>query len=73
MTDKQKKIIDLANMQGGTFTKQDAVLKFKDDYFHNPERYVGMVITRMVNSGMLVRLKPGVYSVPKKSGTETLF
>ena len=73
MTDKQKKIIDLANKQGGTVTKREAVLELKDDYFHDPDRYIGMVLTRMVNSGMLVRLKHGVYSVPENSGTNTLF
>jgi len=64
MTENQKKIIDLANRQGGTVTKREAVLELRGDYFHDPERYIGMVLTRMVNSGLLVRLKHGVFKIP---------
>ena len=63
MTDKQKKILDLANRQGGTLTKREAVLEIGDQY-HNADKYVGETLAAMVKSGMLIRANHGVYKIP---------
>ena len=35
-------------------------------YYHNGEKYVGEILGRMVNAGLIERVKPGVFRLPDK-------
>lgn len=61
MTQTQKSILQLAQRQGGNLTKQDAVNLIGGKYYCNAEKHVGDVLSRMVNEGMLQRIKPGQF------------
>lgn len=65
MTPEQKIIIRWAKSVGGKFTKAEAVAQFGDKYYHNGAFHVGERLSRMVNSGLLVREKRGFYAVGK--------
>lgn len=62
MTPEQKEILQWAKSVGGRFTKKDAVDAL-DKYYYNGAKHVGDRLSRMVNAGLLVREKPGVFSV----------
>jgi predicted transcriptional regulator of viral defense system len=71
LTGHQKTILSAANIRGGKITKQDAVEVLRHVYFVNAEKHVGDVLSRMVASGILKRIKPGVFEVggvKKKAG-----
>lgn len=56
----------LAYMRGcpdHTATKKELVAKFGGVYYCNGDKHLGAVLSRMVRSGHLVRIKPGVYKV----------
>jgi len=61
LTPKQRKILDLA--KNGEFTKQEAVALIGDNY-NSAEKYVGEVLSRMVESGLIIRVRNGVFRLP---------
>jgi hypothetical protein len=64
MTPKQREIRNFAFKNGG-ITKAQAVELLKGDYYCNAAFHVGNVLSRMVNAGILVRVKRGVFEVAK--------
>lgn len=76
LTPSQKRILQLAKDMGGTITSSVIVEALGGAYFRNPEKYVGDIVSRMVKSGLLIRVKPGAFRLPTadepkkaKSGT----
>lgn len=68
LTKKQSQILRYCKANGGITKKQAVVLI--DDYYHNADFLVGQILSRMVNAGLLTRVKPGVFIAggqPKKS------
>lgn len=71
-SEKQSKILDWA-MSNTEITKRKAVELIGGDYYHNADKHVGDVLSRMVNSGLLKRIKNGVYALGdgiRKTDTE---
>lgn len=62
MTKEQREIITFLQKSGGTATKAEIVAEL-DCYYHNGEKHIGVRLSRMVNSRLLVRVKPGVFSI----------
>ena len=58
MTPNQKKILN-AIRERGRLTKQEACELIP--YYHNTEKHVGDVLTRMVRAGLIKRESRGVY------------
>lgn len=66
LTTYQRAIIAEANRNGGQITKAQAVRLIGGVYYCNTEHHVGSVLSRMVKSGLLERIKPGVFQVCDK-------
>lgn len=64
LTPSQKKVLKLAQDMGGTVVSSTIVEALGGAYFRNPEKYVGDIVSRMVKSGLLIRVKPGVFRLP---------
>ena len=62
MTPEQKEILQLLHQNGGTLTKKQVVDSL-DGYFCNGEKHLGDRLSRMVNAGLLKRVRPGVFEV----------
>lgn len=60
LTEKQKKVIIYAQAHDNHITKAEAMALI-NDYYHNGSKHVGDVLSRMVNSGLLVRVSPGKF------------
>ena len=73
MTPEQKEILQLLHQNGGTLTKKQAVDQL-DSYYCNGEKHIGDRLSRMVNAGMLKRVKSGVFEIGigKKSTPATI-
>ena len=71
MTPDQRKIINFIQSKG-TATKAEIVAFDGGQYYRNADKYIGDRLSRMVNAGILERVKPGVFKIGsgKKSGTE---
>lgn len=69
MTPSQRAIYNFVRSKG-TATKEEIFSFTGDPYYRNGEKYIGERLSRMVNAGMLKRVKPGVFAVGsgKKSG-----
>jgi hypothetical protein len=65
MTDKQRKLIEFARSNGNKLTKQDAVNLIGGTYYCNGAKHTGDVLSRLVKSGFLIRIKPGVFELGK--------
>lgn len=50
-----------------TATKKELVAKFGGVYYCNGSKHLGEVLSRMVKSGHLIRIKPGVYKVENRA------
>lgn len=48
-----------------TAKKKDIYDNVKFSYYHNWEKHLGDVLSRMVKSGKIIRVKTGVYSAIK--------
>lgn len=59
---KQKALIDRCR-QDGFITTKLANEMLAGYYYHNHEKYVSELLTRLVKSGKLVRVKVGVYEL----------
>ena len=68
MSWKAEKIITYAKCSKGMqFTKKEAVELIGHTYYHNADFNVGNVLSRLVNSGRLERVKKGVYKIAEKT------
>lgn len=61
LTDNQRVILTYAREHNNTITKKEACQLIK--YYHNTEKHVGDVLSRMVKSNLLRRIKNGVFEV----------
>lgn len=61
MTNHQRKIIELARTNNNQITKKQACDLIP--FYHNTQKHVGDILTRMVKSNMLKRLKNGLYEL----------
>jgi len=65
---KQQKIINFINKsQDKQITKKQAI-ELVDDYYYNASKYVGEILSNMVKSGTLERIKNGVFKIGKGKG-----
>ena len=71
LTPKQKQIVEFANSNNRQITKKQAVDLIGGCYYCNESKHVGDVLSRMVNSGLLKRLKNGHFQISEKK-TETV-
>lgn len=71
MTDKQKIIFDFVR-ENGSITKKTAVDKIGGSYFINASKHVGDVLSRMVKSGLLKRVKNGVFELGVRTNKNTV-
>ena len=53
----------------GRITKKEAVEIAGSGYYYNAEKYVGEILSRLVNAGVLKREKPGVFVPGERSAT----
>ena len=65
MTPEQTQIIKWAKSVGGRFTTKEANDQFGSDYHHNGAFHVGERLGRMVDAGLLIRVKRGFYTIGK--------
>lgn len=61
MTVNQRKIIEFARSNNNQITKKQACALIP--FYHNTQKHVGDVLTRMVRSNMLKRIKNGLYEL----------
>lgn len=59
LTENQKTVLNLCHVNGGSVTKKQVceVIRF----YCNTEKHVGDILSRMVKSNLLKRVKPGVF------------
>lgn len=67
MTPEQKQIIAIFQANGGEATKTQVVKEIGINYYCNGDKHVGQRLSRMVNAGLLIRVKPGVFKIGKGS------
>lgn len=68
LSTKQRTVLAFIQ-QHGSITKKEAVIMIGGSYYHNKEKYVGEVLSRMVNSGILKRVKKGLFEIGDKKET----
>lgn len=68
MTQKQQAIINY--LKAGERQKSQIVNRFSAWYYHNASKYIGEILGRMVEAGMIIRVKKGLYRLPDL-GTDT--
>ncbi len=61
LTAHQQLILSLVREKGGRATKEDIVAKFHYWHYVNAKKHIGDTLSRMVNAGLLKRIKPGLY------------
>lgn len=61
MKDKQIKIVEFARLNNNQITKKQACALIP--FYHNTQKHVGDILTRMVRSNMLKRIKNGLYEL----------
>jgi predicted transcriptional regulator of viral defense system len=61
---KQRLILAQARLNGGKITKKEAIeVPGVDTYYHNAEKHVGEILSRMVKKNLLIRIKPGHFEM----------
>lgn len=70
LTEQQRVILQDAQKNGGTITKKQIVKSYGHCYFCNGSKHLGDILSRMVNSGLLIREKPGVFKIGKGKKTK---
>lgn len=64
LTPSQKKVLQLAKDMGGTVVSSTIVEALGGAYYSDAEKYVGDIVSRMVKTGLLIQVKPGVFRIP---------
>lgn len=62
LSEKQRKIVDFAISNNNEVTKKDA-MSLINTHYHNGDKHVGECLSRMVKSGILIRIKPGNFKL----------
>ena len=71
MTDKQKVLFEWC--QSNTqINKRKAVELIGHNYYCNADKHVGDVLSRMVKSGLLKRIKPGAFALGDRTKKEVV-
>jgi hypothetical protein len=65
-SEKQKQILDFALKNDNKITKKEAIDLIGHNYFLNAQKYVGEVLTRMVKSHLLKRIKNGQFEISQE-------
>lgn len=65
MTPEQKQIIAILQENGGEASNPQVVEAIGGNYYCNGGKRVGDRLSRMVNALMLIRVKPGVFTLGK--------
>lgn len=68
MTPTQKAIIRAAQIRGGTITSEDASKLIEAKYFGYAGTAIEHILSRMVDAGLLTRVKPGVFTIGNGKG-----
>jgi len=63
LSEKQKSILDFALKNESKITKKQAVELLGGFYYNNASKYVGEVLSRMVDSQLLKRIKNGSFEI----------
>ena len=63
ISDKQKQILSFASNNDGNISKSQAVELIGSCYYCNEKKHVGDVLSRMVKSGLLTRIKNGNFKI----------
>ena len=66
ISDKQKIILEFATKNSNQITKIQAVQLIGSCYFINGAKHTGEVLSRMVKSNLLKRVKNGLYEIQNK-------
>lgn len=61
--DKQKELLSFALKNENKISKQQAVELIGYSYYCNAKKHVGDVLSRMVNSGLLTRIRNGHFEI----------
>lgn len=72
LTNHQRTILKAAQERGGRITKKEIVEMHGRAYWHNGAKHLGDILSRMVKSGILKRVKPGVFEAEIEN-EKTLF
>lgn len=59
---KQQALLDRCR-QDGQITSQTAYEMLSAYYYHNHEKYIGEILSRMVKSGKFIRVKPRLFQL----------
>ena len=62
---KQRQILAMFTDSSSTVTKKGIVNKFGGHYYYAASKYIGEILSRMVEGGLLERVKPGVFKLGK--------
>jgi len=65
ISEKQKMILDFASRNNNQISKVQAVQVIGNCYFINGSKHTGEVLSRMVKSQLLKRVKNGFYEIKK--------
>lgn len=63
LSNKQLQILAFASLNKNQITKKQPVELLEHYYFLNAQKYVGEVLSRMVNTGLLKRIKNGLFEI----------
>lgn len=63
LTPAQKQILRDVKAKDGRITLKELTAAYGNHYYHNGAKYLGEILSRMVNQNLLVRVKPGVYTL----------
>jgi len=63
---KQKTIVNALRMKGSnsTISLDECVELIGGNVYRNKSKHVGSVLSRAVNQGLLIRVKPGIFALP---------
>jgi len=61
--DKRLIILNFAKQNGGNVTKKQALQLIGGYYYCNAAKYVGEILSKLVNNKTLIRIKPGVFKI----------
>lgn len=65
LSEKQKILIEFAYKNENKINKTQAVELIGNSYYCNENKHVGDILSRMVNSGLLTRIKNGHFEISK--------